>query len=105
MKLPKLILAALFVATAAQAQNYQFDIPEGRVILEPQPCRVAGREATMIESRANGGGAYGCWVRDGDKIHVVWTQLLGPTGSVLNTKLHKIYDAPPSMQQDSRGRQ
>jgi hypothetical protein len=86
-------IAAILVSATAHA-NTHIETREGRLILERKPCAKSGQEATFIESRANGGGAYGCWYVWNDTVYVAWHTLVGPTGSLLRTDLIKTYPAP-----------
>lgn len=90
------ILAAILVSAAAHA-NTEIETREGRVILERTPCAKSGNEATFIESRRNGGGAYGCWYIWNDNVYVAWHTMIGPTGSIIRTNFVKTYPAPAEL--------
>lgn len=98
MKKP-LVAAAicLGITSYASAQTVRINQPDGELLLEQEKCRTSGQQATFIESRSNGGGAYGCWeVKDG-YVYVHWTQMIGPTGSILNTDKVMRYLAPATL--------
>ncbi len=98
MKKP-LIAAAicLGMASLASAQTIRINQPDGELLLEQDRCRTSGQQATFIESRSNGGGAYGCWEFKDGYVYVRWTQMIGPTGSILNTDKVVRYQAPEGL--------
>lgn len=67
------------------------------LVLEQERCRTGGQQATFIESRSNGGGAYGCWELKDGFVYVHWTQMVGSTGSILNTDKVMRYRTPESL--------
>lgn len=88
MKYAILLAAALLTTSPAQAKNYYIPKSDGEITLMQQRCPTGDRSATFIESRGNGGAAYGCWTIDATRgeIVITWTQFIGPTGSILNVK-------------------
>lgn len=95
---PLAIAAALatIVTMPAMADTYYIDQPDGQLILNERSCQSGGFEATFISS-AYDGGAYGCWIRQGDKVLIQWTMLLGANGSILDTNMRAVLDKPASM--------
>lgn len=95
----KLIIIAILAAAASPAisQNRYIDRADGQVILEPAKCQGGGQQATFIENRSFGGGAYGCWEFKGDSVIVRWTHLVGPTGSILPANFVEKYPAPTGL--------
>lgn len=92
----KTLLAALLTlatASPAAAQNVYINQPDGQLVLEQEKCQSGGRQASFIESRSNGGGAYGCWEAKDGYVYVRWSQLVGPTGSILNIDKVMRYEA------------
>lgn len=90
-------VVVLFTATPVAAQTIRIDQQDGQLILEQAKCPTGGQQATFIESRSNGGGAYGCWELKSGYVYVRWTQMIGPTGSILNTDKQMRYLAPASL--------
>lgn len=90
-------LAAAATAAAASPEKFYLSTPDGDLTLDQTPCPSGGKEAMLIETRANGGGAYGCWALSGDKVNVVWTSLIGPTGSILKSNMKRTYQANQDM--------
>ena len=89
MKLATIVAAvAVLASTASHAQyerNYYVDQPDGQIILNTKRCTGGkGKEATFIESRRGGGGAYGCWLLWGGRVHISWNTFVGNNGSILN---------------------
>lgn len=102
MKLATLIAAAILATTAAQAQSARrhfIQQPDGQIILSTDRCASGkGLEATFIESRQGGGGAFGCWVIWKDRVYVSWNTLLGNKGSILRGASDVIsYPAPEAL--------
>lgn len=85
---------AFLITAAAAAAASPITTNDGHLYLEKASCQSGGREASLIETRDNGGGAYGCWVIVGDRIEVVWTTLIGPTGSIMRANIRRSYPAP-----------
>ena len=88
-----IIIAIALVISGAAYARVPITTQDGNLYLNNEPCTNGGREATLIETRDNGGGAYGCWVIVGDRIEVLWTTLVGPTGSFLKSNLRRSYPA------------
>jgi hypothetical protein len=95
------IIAAILAAATAQAQDRGIHINtrDGRVILEQDRCPKTGKQATFIESKSNGGGAYGCWYVWNDNVYVAWHTFMGANGSVLHGNTIMTYPAPPELRQ------
>lgn len=72
-------------------RNRYIDTPEGTITLQNEKCPTGGLAAVMIESRENGGGAYGCWEEQDGFIYIHWNQLVGPTGSILEADFTQRY--------------
>lgn len=77
-----IIIIILIISGSAHAR-VPITTQDGDLYLKDEPCPDGGREAMLIETRDNGGGAYGCWVIVGDRIEVLWTTLIGLTGPFL----------------------
>lgn len=84
---------AIIIAGSAHAQA-PITTNDGDLYLGKVQCPEGGREATLIETRDNGGGAYGCWVVNGNRIDVLWLTVVGPTGSLLKSNIRRSYPAP-----------
>ncbi len=99
MRKPLLVAAAICLGTVsvAPAQTIRINQPDGELLLEQERCRAGGQQATFMESRPNGSGAYGCWELKDGYVYVRWTQMIGPTGSILDTDKVMRYQAPASL--------
>lgn len=75
---------------------HYISLPDGELTLGNQPCK-GGMDATFIENRRNGTGAFGCWTIKGGKISVLWTSLVSANGSVRKANMVMTYDIPPEM--------
>jgi len=91
------IAVAASLASPAIARDHTIYRHDGNLILQQANCPTGGKEATFIENRSNGGGAYGCWEMKGDTIYVRWNTFIGPTGSVINSSVVQQYPAPEAL--------
>lgn len=102
--LPAAIALWIAMVPTVSIANHYIETAGEQIVLQEPKCKTGGQEATLIEKRSNGGGAYGCWELKDGYVYVHWTLAVGPNGS--NLRMDKVdrYPAPSSLVNASRQR-